>query len=275
MKILEVMRSFEIQYGKSLTCNQQNWYYYLLGRGTPILWLTGGLRRTALGYSFLERMAEKHTVIAPDYPAASTIDEFIEAFDDILKTEKVERFILAGQSYGSLLAQAYLSRRPQAVEMLVISSGGPADYGRAWLAADYLAMGLVRLLPERSAKKMIFGGLLKALPLPEDQREEWLEAIQYILNNELTRADVYSHFAVAADLIRKRIVQPKAFENWHGRVIILSATNDPTQGADDLPRYERLFGRPVELVDLGDMGHAGLLYNPQKFLNILEKAFLG
>lgn len=272
MSILNEMKSFEQKHGKTILIDQKSWRYYRLGKGSPVLWLTGGLRRTALGYSFLEELAKKHTVIAPDYPVTRTIDEFIAAFDAILKVEKIDRFILAGQSYGSLLAQAYLALRSQDIELLVISSGGPADYGRAWLAADYLAMGLVRLLPEKRAKKMIFGGLLKALPLPEGERAEWLEAIQHILEQDLSRDDVYSHFGVAADLIKKRIVQPGAFENWHGRVIVLSAANDPTQSGQDLPGYERLLGRPVELVDLGDMGHAALLFDPLKFTGILEKA---
>jgi pimeloyl-ACP methyl ester carboxylesterase len=220
----------------------------------------------------LERLAENHTVVAPDYPTTRTINEFMEAFDEILRVEKIGRFILAGQSYGSLLAQAYLALRNQSVETLVISSGGPADYGRVWLAADYLAMGLVRLLPEKTVKNMLVGGLLKNLPLPEADRGEWLTAIQNILIEELTREDVYSHFSVAADLIKKRIVRPEYLEKWHGRVIVLSASNDPTQSDTDLARYEKLFGRPVESVDLAEMGHAALLFDPKKFCAILEKA---
>jgi pimeloyl-ACP methyl ester carboxylesterase len=275
MKILDAVRRFEKQYGRSITCGKQDWHYYFLGRGTPILWLTGGLRRSALGYSFLEKMAEKHTVIAPDYPATRTIDEFIEAFDVILKTEKVKRFILAGQSYGSLLAQAYLSQRPQVVETLVISSGGPADYGRTWLAADYLAIGLLRLLSDRGAKKLFLNTLRKVLPAGTGEQADWREAVEHVVMEELTRADLISHFGVAADLINKRYVCSAAFENWHGRVIVLSSTNDPTQSAGDFPRYARLFGRSVEPVDMGDMGHAALLFDPQRFIKVLEKALAG
>ncbi len=31
------------------------WRYYRMGAGEPILWLTGGLRRAALGFAFMER----------------------------------------------------------------------------------------------------------------------------------------------------------------------------------------------------------------------------
>lgn len=272
MKILDSMRNFQERYGKSLSYGGMTWTYYRLGRGTPILWLTGGLRRSALGFSFLEKLAETHTVIAPDYPTVRTIDEFIGAFDAILKAEKIGRIILAGQSYGSILAQAYLSFRPEKVETLVISSGGPADYGRAWLAADYLAIGFLRLLSERGARKFFLNSLRKVLPAGTGEQAEWRETVQQVVMEDLTRADLISHFGVAADLINKRYVSPEVFENWHGRVIVLSAANDPTQEDQNLARYERLFGHPVEWIDLGNMGHAALLFDPEKYCSLLEKA---
>jgi pimeloyl-ACP methyl ester carboxylesterase len=275
MSILEKMDSFERKYGKTVVVNQKRWCYYRLGRGTPILWLTGGLRRAALGYSLMELLAQRYSVIAPDYPPTDNIDEFMTAFDHILDNEKFRRFILAGQSYGGLLAQAYLVHRLADVELLVLSSSGPADYGRLWLAADYFAILLARLLPERTVKNMLAGGLVKALPLPESEKEDWLATIDHLLKNELSRADVLSHFAVAADLIRKRNIIPAAFKGWRGRVIVLSAGNDPTQSPKDILHYQKLFGRTIEQVDLDGMGHAAMLFNPQDYLELLEKAIAG
>ena len=92
------------------------------------------------------------------------------------------------------------------------------------------------------------------------------------MRNDLSRADVVSHFAVAADLIRKGIVTPAAYQNWTGRIVVLSAENDPTQGKRDIPRYEKLFGRNVEVVSMGDMGHTAALFNPDKYVELLEQA---
>jgi hypothetical protein len=55
-------------------------------------------------------------------------------------------------------------------------------------------------------------------------------------------------------------------------VIVLSAENDPTQSKKDLPRYERLFGRPVEAVDMGGMGHTAALFDTDKYVTLLERA---
>ena len=272
MTILDQMNHFSDQFGKKVIVNETAWRYYRIGAGAPIFWLPGGIRRAALGFSFLERLALRHTLIAPDYPPVRTIDEFMTAFDAILQAEGVDSFTLGGQSYGGLLAQAYLAHRGQAVERLILSSSGPADYGKRWLPVEYGVIALARLLPEKLVKNLLTGGLLKAVTVPAAERVEWVDAINAVMQNDLSRADVVSHFAAAADLIRKDIVAPAAYENWTGRIIVLSAENDPTQSKKDIPHYERLFGRAVEMVNMGDMGHTAYLFNPDKYIELLEQA---
>ncbi len=272
MTILEQVRRFSDEHGWEIIVKGTAWRYYRLGVGTPILWLTGGLRRAALGFAFLERLAAHRTVIAPDYLPVRTVRDYATAFDAILQKENVGSFVLGGQSYGGLLAQAYLAHKTRAVERLILCSTGPADYGKAWLPAEYALMTLARLLPEDTVKALLTRGLLKAIALPEAERAEWIEAISATLRNDLSRDDVVSHFAVAADLIRKGIVQPAAYRTWTGRIIVLYAENDPTQSEADMPRYARLFGRAVETVNMGDLGHAAAFTNPERYVALLEPA---
>jgi pimeloyl-ACP methyl ester carboxylesterase len=268
------MNHFSNRFGKGVIVNNTTWRYYRVGAGAPILWLTGGLRRAALGFAFMERLATRHTVVAPAYPPVQTIDDFMTAFDAILQTEGIDTFALGGQSYGGLLAQAYLAHKTEAVERLILSSAGPADYGKGWLPVEYAIIALVRLLPEKTVKNVLTGGLLKAITLPEAERAEWLEAINDVMQHDLSRADVVSHFAVAADVIRKGIVTPAAYQDWTGRVTVFSAENDPTQSKKDLPRYQKLLGRAVEAVNMGDMGHTALLFNPDRYVELLERALV-
>lgn len=272
MTILEQMTCFAQQFGKEVIINGTHWRYYRLGTGAPIVWLTGGLRRAALSFAFMKQLAERHTVIAPDYPPINTISEYITAFDTILQTEGIDTFALGGQSYGGFLAQAYLAQKTAAVERIILSSTGPADYGKAWLPVEYGFITLARLLPETTIKKLLAGGLFKVITVPEIELAEWQEAINAMMQRELSRADVISHFAVVADLIRKGIVTPTAYHNWTGHIIILSAKNDPTQSKKDVPRYEKLFGRTVEVINMGQMGHTAVLFNPDKYVELLELA---
>lgn len=275
MAVVDQMERFVGQFGKRLVVNGVPWRYYRLGAGAPVLWLTGGLRRAALGFAFMERLAARHTVIAPDYPPVRTIEEFMIAFDSILRTEGVDTFAVVGQSYGGMLAQAYLAHRPTDVHRLILSSAGPADYGRAWLPAEKLFITLARILPERTLKDLLAAGLLRLLragQLPEVDRTEMAELVSTTVHKDLCQADVVSHFAVAADLIRSQVVTPAAFQGWNGRIFVLRAENDPSQSKNDIGRYERLFGRRVKVISLGRLGHAAVLADPNAYADLLEQA---
>ena len=272
MTILEQMNHFSDRYGKQIVVNNTTWRYYRLGSGAPIFWLPGGLRRAAFGFAFLERLAAHHTAIAPDYPPVQTNDEYITAFDAILIAEGVDCFALGGQSYGGGLAQVYLTHKIKFVERLILSSTAPGNYSKAMLPAINVFIALARLLPEKTVKSLLAGGLLKAISVPGAERAEWEEALNAIMQNDLSRADVISHFAIAADRIHKDIVTPASYQNWTGRAIVLSSDNDPTQSKKYIPRYEQLFGRAVEVVNMGDLGHTAAFSNPDKYVEFLEQA---
>ena len=272
MTIVEQMKNFSDRFGKKVVVNNTTWHYYRLGAGTPIFWLPGGVRRAAFGFAFLEKLATRHTVIAPDYPPVQTNDEFINAFDTILQTEGVDTFALGGQSYGGGLAQVYLAHKTRAVERLILSSSGPGDYNKALLPVMYGIIALVRLLPEKTVKKLLASVLSKLITVPEAERAEWREAVDALIQNELSRADVISTYAVAADRTRKGIVTPAAYRNWTGRIIVLSSEDDPTQNKNFLPRYEKLFGRAVEVLNMGNIGHTAAFSDPDKYAELLEQA---
>lgn len=171
-----------------------------------------------------------------------------------------------------MLGQPFLARHPEAVDRLVLSSSGPADFGAAWLPVEYLAIALVRLLPEQRVKRMLAGRLQQVLTTVPEQRQDWLAALRETFEHDLTRADVVSHFAVAADIIKTRLVRPGAFQTWGGRAVVLRVANDPTQKTKDRPRYEQLFGRPVEIISMGQAGHTAYLLDPQEYVKWLEQA---
>jgi pimeloyl-ACP methyl ester carboxylesterase len=266
------MRRFSQRHGHDLTVGTTRWRYHALGQGPAVLWLTGGLRRAAFGFDFLERLARAHRVIAPDYPQVMTFGAMAAGFDAILAAEGVSRFALGGQSYGGLLAQGYLARRPEAVERLVLSSSGPATYGPLWALVDDLAIALVRLLPERRVKRLLAAGLGKVLTAPEGGKDDWRLAMEHVLETEMSRDDVVSHFAVAASLIRSRQINRRVLAAWPGAVFILTADNDPTQSPKDIPAYAALFGRQPQVLSLGTMGHTAALQDPEAYVELLERA---
>jgi len=239
--VLAQMRRFSAAHGKELTVAGTRWRYYRLGSGPTVVWLTGGLRRAALGFAFLELMASRYTVLAPDYPPLRTVAEFDRGLSAILRAEGIGRFHLICQSYGGMPGQCYLARHPAQVDWLVLSSTGPADYRRLWLPISYVIIAVVRVLPERRVKAVLAGRLDRVLGTAEEH-EGWVAALREVLDHDLTWADAISHFVVAADVIRARAVHPGAFQAWHGQAMVLSAENNPTQDSKDKARYESCWG---------------------------------
>jgi pimeloyl-ACP methyl ester carboxylesterase len=264
--ILTRAERFAAAYGRELTVAGLDWRYYLLGQGPALLWLTGGLRRAALSCDFLTQLAEEHTVLAPDYPPGlRRLDQLEAGLSALLDAAAVDRVNLGGQSYGGLPAQAFLARHPERVTQLLLSSSGPGDFDRAWALADDLAIALIRLLPQRLVKALLLRQLAGLLPPGSRPAEPWLEVARRVVRHDLTRDDLVSHFALAADIIRSRAITPGAFATWTGPVTVFRATDDPTQQPADLARCRLLFGREITMVDLGPAGHVAALTDPEGF----------
>jgi len=272
LPIAEQIQRFSDAYAKDATVNGVSWRYYVFGAGSVIFMLPGGLRRAAYLFETMQQIAYRHAVIALDFPPVMSFDELVAGFDTILQAEGVDRCAVYGQSYGGLLAQAYAACRPDVVERLVLSSTRPADYGRVWLPLEQLAMLLVRVLPDRGLRQLLGVLLARVLTVPDAQRDEWRRAVYSTLENDLCHGDVVSHFAVMADIIRRRIVHPEAFRAWRGHAIVLAAVNDRTQRRGDRARFEALFGRSVTTITLGTLGHTAGLMDPGQYAELVERA---
>lgn len=271
-EILAAVQRFSTTYGRELAVGGRRWRYHRLGTGPALVWLTGGLRRAALGYAFLQLLADRYTILAPDYPPLDTFAEFDTGLSAILAAEHITRYHLVGQSYGGVLAQPFLARHPAQVDRLVLSNSGPANYGPAWQPVEYAAITLVRLLPEPVLKRLLTATLAKVVTTDPVQRAGWLAAIGHTVEHDLTRADMLSHFTVAADIIRTRLVHPGAFADWPGRIVVLSAVNDPSQSGRDIARYARLFDRTVRVIGMGQAGHTAVLGDPHRYAAWINQA---
>jgi pimeloyl-ACP methyl ester carboxylesterase len=270
--ILSAARRFAAAHGRKVRVGDVEWRYVSLGEGPPVLWLTGGLRRAGLGYGFLGRLARNHTVVAPDYPPVQRFTDFDDGVSAILRAERIARCDVVGQSYGGLLAQAFLASHPGRVGRLVLSSSGPADYGRLWAPALSVATLAARVLPKRWWGSLLLAGLNRLLPSGSDPDGNWAAVLRHTVRHDLSRADIVSHFAVAADVAKRQLVRPERFQQWRGDVVVLRAENDRTQDASDVPRLQRLLGRPVQTISMGLAGHTAALLEPERYVQWLEKA---
>lgn len=273
MTILEQINSFSEQYGKNVQVDGTNWNYYCLGNGKPIIWLGGGIRRASLGYMFLEQLSKQYFVITPDYSPVQKVDDFFSGMDLILQTEGISTFTLIGQSYGGYLAQSYLSHKANMIEKLILSNTVPINaIGKHWITLMNFIITLIRILPEKTVKKMIAVDLLKHITVPESQRVEWLKIINGIIQNDLSIEDAVSHYSVAIDIMKKGLTNLEFYKNWLGQVIVIYSKNDPTQRKKHFRLYEQLYDNNVKMLNMGNLGHTAALFNPNEYAKLLEQA---
>jgi pimeloyl-ACP methyl ester carboxylesterase len=272
-------RAFSAAHASELTVGGLRWRYCRLGRGPVLLWLTGGLRRAALACAVLDALADGLTVVAPDYPPRlRTLEQFEAAMAAILRavgSGDAAPVHVLGQSYGGLLAQALVARRPDRVDRLVLSSTRPGDRGPGWAVAAGVAAAVIRALPEHTVQLLLSERLERLVQAPSAQAHALRSVVREVVEHDLTRDDLVSHFTVARDIVRRRTITPEAFAPWTGHAVLLRARNDPTQHHGDFQRWQRLFGREPEVVDMGDAGHAAALVDPERYAGWVRSALRG
>ncbi len=134
--------------------------YASMGQGPVLVVLPGGPGGSGYGLRpWFRVLAQEHTVVVLDNigrgrsarladPSRYTVDRDAEDVERLRRHLGVATLAVYGHSYGGLVAQAYASRYPQAVDHLVL--GNTLHGARSWQAQiDHFEAQLQRHHPER------------------------------------------------------------------------------------------------------------------------------
>src|SRR5919202_347437 len=150
---------------KSLNIRGVEWRYVTGGRGEQTVLMFHGAVGGAETMRWLaESFADEYRTIAPTVADVRTLDEVCDAVSAILDREHVGRAAVFGGSFGGLVAQAFLKRRPRQVEHLVLLSTGVPN--RAVGARTERMMKFLRLLPFPLSRALLKLEISKHLNTP-------------------------------------------------------------------------------------------------------------
>jgi len=100
--------------------------YYTYGNGKPLLLMHGFAEDNSIWKHQIDHLSKKYFVIAPDLFGVgnseyldkenTTIKNYAEAIKEIIKAEKIDRFIMIGHSMGGYITLAYLHLYPEDLE---------------------------------------------------------------------------------------------------------------------------------------------------------------
>jgi pimeloyl-ACP methyl ester carboxylesterase len=100
------------------------------GQGPPLVWLHG-INGPEADAAIILALAERYQVLAPLAPGFANLDELHELrdihdlalhYDDVLDALRIEQAVLAGLSFGAMIAAEYAAHYPKRVSRLILIS---------------------------------------------------------------------------------------------------------------------------------------------------------
>lgn len=123
-------------------------YYLVAGKGDPVVLLHGYAQTSHMWRPLIAKLADKHTVIAPDLrgfgQSAAPADGYTKAamardIHALVKTLKYDRIRLVGHDIGLMVAYAYAAQYPAEVDRLVLMEAflpGVGEWNNVFLLRD-------------------------------------------------------------------------------------------------------------------------------------------
>lgn len=238
----------------------------------PALLLVPGAGGRANFAPVHEALAERHVVIAPEYPGSGgtpraaeplTVDGMVGSLIASATRAGFERFTVVGFSLGSVLALRLAAHHPERVDGVVITAGLARPDNRVRLFVDLSQSLLAGGDIDNQARFVALNGLSPAFvnQVPDDQLPGLVKTLAATADPAaVDHTEVVRHADVTADL---------------GRVAAPTLIVNPVRDSLVVPDHSRRLAagipgaREVEL----DAGHLALAERPREWLGLVS-AFL-
>ena len=254
--------------GRAIDVDGQRWHYLVGGHGSAVLLLAGGSMCPDSYFPLIGVLEDEHLVIAPIYPAVSTIAGLVKGLAAVLDAECVPRVAVFGASFGGYVAQAFVRSQPGRVDRLVLSHTGlrhPAGGGSMAALATVLSV-----LPARLVRAVMWRVWMRLFSVRSPEREFWRGLLRGVLHR-LSKAQLVAITRCLADFADYRLDR-EDLAGWPGAVLILDSAHDAAYG--QAARAELRAAYPAATVHtFHDAGHTALWTEAVEY-NEVVRSFL-
>jgi pimeloyl-ACP methyl ester carboxylesterase len=228
------------------------------GEGPAVLLLGGALGVAEFAFTAITALERKARVIAPDYPAAPDLDSLVRGLAAVLDHAGVDRAVVAGGSYGGLVAQAFARLHPERTHSLILShTGAPRPMrGRRW------AVRLLDRVPEVVLRALLRRRLATVL---RGADPFWLEQFHAIVSG-LSGAAILSRVRIAAEAGDRFGSEPLGPVPYP--VLIVEADDDPFFPPAERAALHRLYPG-AEVHTFHGTGHLAAVVASERFASVL------
>ena len=213
-------------------------------------------------------LEQEHRVIAPTYPAVTTIADLVTGLRTILDAEGVARSAVYGASFGGYVAQAFVRSYPQRVDRLVLSHTALRHLaGRRSMAA---LAAVLSALPAPLVKAVMWRVWMRLFSVRSAERDFWTGLLRTVLDR-LSKDQLVAVIRCMADFGRYQLTRDD-LADWTGDILILESAHDAAYGPQ--ARAELRDAYPTAtLYTFRDAGHTALWTEADEY-NAVVRAFL-
>ncbi|MCZ6726844.1 MAG: alpha/beta fold hydrolase [Acidobacteria bacterium] len=254
---------------REIEVNGVPWSYIAGGQGdTTILWLHGAAGDAHQLQRFIVPLAEETRFVAPTIPVVDRLEDVSQGIAVILAKENVDRLIVAGGSFGGMLAQAVARDRSARLEGLMLFDTAAPNANLA--KRNRRKMAVLRHLPWPLLQWLFAKSLGRLLRLPgdltEEQRVDLKLATERFRENFslLTKERLLAHCALAYEFLAS---DPHAVHR-SGPTLVIRSKDDPSQAG--LTGLETLYPQ-ARLIEFDGVGHLGSLLRCEDYLSAFRE----
>jgi (E)-2-((N-methylformamido)methylene)succinate hydrolase len=250
--------------------------YHVGGAGEPVLLVHGLAGGSANWCEVVPDLVERNRVIAVDLPGhagsdplprEATVDDFAAEVATVLEAEEVESALVAGHSFGGLVALRLAHRRPELVRGLLLVSPAGISTARRLVAAVVAATTTIK--PGRTAARFRH----RWADNPWYRRavfRPWFVADADALPARAAHGLLEAHARHANTRIAGRAMvagDPRRELTLACPVVVLWGARDAQLPLDDAFEYARRLRAPLRVV--ADCGHLVIVERPRAVLDAL------
>ena len=205
--------------------------YYLCGEGPrTIMTFAGGWGGPQLIYDTILGFENKNRMIVIDISLFDDPEAMSEGVNQVLDHEKIGPVVLIGQSASGITAQSYFKRNPNRVDGLVLTNTLAPRIERCkkwalWLLQIF-PISIMKALARKKLMKL--GEFEKEIPPDIQERRRFASALfGAMMDHYFTRQNITNMLKLAYAFNEKDGYRPGAFENWQGKVLLITSEDDP------------------------------------------------
>ncbi len=249
--------------------------YYCCGDGEKtVLAFSGGHTGPWGIYNFVQGLEREFRVVVVDFSYCEILDDFSQCVNQVLDSEGIGRVCLSGQSLTGMFAQSYFRRNMDRVEAMVLTNTLAPKRERNKKGA----LAMMRLFPSfllnpLLKKKLSRLGKIEGEISPE--AEERLRFRMALLLHDMdcvgSKKTLLSIMKMLYEFNTEDEPLPEAFKQWPGRVLIVTAEDEPYH--EDADSLMKLYPHPELYSFPAGWKHSAPLVHMQKFHSLLQNFF--